>query len=108
MEYKNLEEVLRVINSNQLVMLVASTKNCGVCTAIKPRIKQLLENHPKAKEIPIFIDSLVETSGKFMVFTVPTIILFAKGKEVHRESRIIDFGRLGFELARWNEFLFDH
>lgn len=107
MEYKSLEKILKVIEGNKLVVLVASTKDCGVCTAIKPRIKTILEGYKQVKEIDIWIDSLAEASGEFMIFTVPTIILFAGGKEVHRESRIIDFRRLEFELSRWSDFLYN-
>lgn len=108
MDYKNLEEVLKTIELNQLVMLVGSTKNCGVCTTIKPRLRQLAEKYTQLEEIYIWVDSLIEASGEFMIFTVPTIIVFAEGKEVHRESRIIDFKRLEFEISRWDDFLSEH
>ena len=105
MEYTSLQGVLKTIESSQLVVLVGSTRDCGVCTAIKPRLQQLVEKYTQVKQISIWMDSLVEASGEFMIFTVPTIIVFAQGKEVHSESRIIDFRRLEFELSRWNDFL---
>ncbi len=105
MEYNHLQEILTSIESSKLAILIASTKDCSVCLAIKPRIKQLLKDDTQVKQIDIWIDTLLEASGEFMIFTVPTIILFAEGKEVHRESRIIDFKRLEFELSRWKDYL---
>lgn len=105
MDYKNLSQILKEINNNKLSVLVGSTKGCGVCVAIKPRMEELLGKYRGVKGIYVSIDSFKEAAGEFMIFTVPTIILFAGGKEVHRESRIIDFQRLEFELSRWNDYL---
>lgn len=105
MNYSNLDQILETINSSKLTVLIGSTKACGVCVAIKPKMEALLERYKKAKGVYVYIDSVKEISGEFMIFTVPTIIVFAEGKEVHRESRIIDFKRLEFELSRWNEHL---
>ncbi|MPN50903.1 hypothetical protein SDC9_198543 [bioreactor metagenome] len=49
---------------------------------------------------------MIEASGEFMVFTVPTLILFAEGKEIARQGRFINFDELEFEVNRWYEFLF--
>ncbi|HHX62689.1 MAG TPA: thioredoxin family protein [Epulopiscium sp.] len=103
-EYKNLNEILDTIKSNRLVVLIGSTKACGVCEAIKPRMEELLGKYSDIKEIYVYVDEVKEAAGEFMIFTVPTIIMFAEGKEVHKESRIIDFKRLEFELSRWSEF----
>ena len=105
MEYNNLEKILETIKNNKLVVLTGSTKACGVCTAIKPRLKALLGNYNSIEEIYIYVDDLEKAAGEFMIFTVPTIILFVEGKEVHRESRIIDFRKLEFEISRWSSFL---
>lgn len=105
MEYASLTDILDTVKSNKLSIIIASTKACGVCVAIKPRIQQILGNYTHIKPIYIDIDSLQSLSGEFMIFTVPTIILFAEGKEVHRESRIIDFKKLEFEISRWGHYL---
>ncbi len=105
MEFINLDLILEEINQNKLLILSFSAQDCGVCVAIEPRLNNILESYKTIKNIHIRTESLPNASGEFMVFTVPTLILFAKGKEVHRESRIIDFKRLEFELARWHDYL---
>ncbi len=105
MEYKDLETILNTIKENKLTLLTGSTRDCGVCIAVKPRIEKILDKYSHVKNVYVYVDDLEAAAGEFMIFTVPTIILFAEGKEVHRESRIIDFQQLEFELARWSEFL---
>lgn len=100
-----LNEILDKIKKNKLVVLVGSTKACGVCVAVKPRLKVILNKYKGVEEIDVYVDDLEAAAGEFMIFTVPTIILFVEGKEVHRESRIIDFQKLEFEVSRWHEFL---
>lgn len=105
MEYKNLDKILDAIKNNKLVVLTGSTKACGVCVAIKPRLQAVLNKYSGIKEIYVYVDDLEAAAGEFMIFTVPTIVLFVEGKEVHRESRIIDFQQLEFEISRWHAFL---
>lgn len=105
MEYTNLDEIRDTIKNNKLVILTGSTRACGVCVAVKPRLKALLDKYNGIKEIYVYVDDLEMAAGEFMIFTVPTIVLFVEGKEVHRESRIIDFEQLEFEISRWYDFL---
>lgn len=103
MNKKHIDEIHTEIAENKCVVLMLSTEDCGVCTVIKPRLKAILEPYNNVKDIYSSIDIFPELSGEFMVFTVPTIILLVEGREVHRESRFIDFKRLEFEISRWNE-----
>lgn len=105
MNNRYIDEIDTYIAENKFIVLMLSTEDCSVCTVIKPRLKALLEPYENVKDIYSSIDKFPELSGKFMVFTVPTIILLVEGKEVHRESRFIDFKRLEFEISRWNEYL---
>ena len=57
---------------------------------------------------PLFtINTLAEpeAASLFSVLTVPVVLLFANGKEVHREARIIDFTRLTQQILRYQEAL---
>lgn len=42
----------------------------------------------------IIIDDLIEVSGQFLVFSVPTILIMHEGREILRESRFIDFNKI--------------
>lgn len=49
----------------------------------------IVDAHP-IKVAKIYIDELVEITGQFLVFTVPTILIMHEGREILRESRFID------------------
>jgi thiol-disulfide isomerase/thioredoxin len=104
---ESLSEILTSVNQSNLSLVLASTNNCSVCDAIEPVIQNIIKKFPKTNYNHIFIDSMVEASGEFMVFTVPTIILYAQGKEIHRQGRFISFEELEFQLSRWYEFFYE-
>ena len=87
-----------------LALLYLSQPNCSICVADKPRIQKLAQSQP----LPLFtINTLAapEAATLFSVLTVPVVLLFANGKEVHREARIIDFTRLTQQILRYQEAL---
>lgn len=69
------------------------TQECGVCHAILPRLKNLIEDY----EIELIeIDALKypAISGQHQVFTVPTMLVWSEGREVLRESRFFNFEKV--------------
>ncbi len=42
-----------------------------------------------------------EVSGEFLVFTVPTILVFYDGKEIIRQSRFIQFEKLNEDILKY-------
>lgn len=76
-----------------LVLLYLSSENCPLCHGDFPKIRILEEDFPLTL-LRIDVERVPLARGQLQVFTVPTVILFSKGREVHRESRFIDFKRL--------------
>ncbi|WP_017416002.1 thioredoxin family protein [Clostridium tunisiense] len=103
---KSLDEILQLIEKSKLSLVLASTHGCSVCDVVEPKVLKIIKRFSEIKYIHIYIDDIVEASGEFMVFTVPTLILFAEGKEIARQGRFINFEELEFEINRWYEFLF--
>ena len=46
-----------------------------------------------------------EISGQLFVFTAPTVIVFAKGKETIRESRFVSIESLEYKMDRLIGFM---
>jgi len=75
------------------LVLYFETPDCGVCHAIFPKLMKILNEY----EIEVMkIDAVEnpEIAGQHLVFTVPTILVLAEGKEMLRESRYIDFAKI--------------
>ena len=73
-----------------LTLVLAKTHPCSVC---KNTLNFLHAQVPKLDAmniVEIYIDDHDEFRGKFMIFTVPTVMVYSEGKELLRESRFID------------------
>jgi len=87
-------EVLKALQPEQApVVLYFTTTTCNVCKSIFPRLEELMQAYPQ-KLYKIDAEQFPELAGQNRVFTVPTILIFAEGKEVLRESRFIDFAKI--------------
>lgn len=91
---KSLEEVKSIIASNDLVVLLISSTACSVCTVAKEKMLQLANRDNDIKVVSTYIEDDRLISGEFLVFTAPTILVFDNGKEILRESRFINYGKI--------------
>lgn len=98
---QTLEEVLELISSEVGVVLYFSTINCGVCTALKPKITYLIsEVFPLLKFEEIKSHTSPEIAGHFGVFSAPTLLVFFEGKEFLRNVRNMSVFELEHKLKR--------
>jgi hypothetical protein len=82
------------IIKNEFVIIIAKTHTCGVCSVISEKLVKLLNDYPKVNLYQIYVEDVLEFSGQFLVFTVPTILIFGCEKEILRESRFINFHKI--------------
>lgn len=87
------DHLKQLIAEEEQVILYFSSRDCNVCYAVFPKLMDLVNAHP-IKVVKINIDEHVEIAGQLSVFTVPTILMLYKGREVLRESRFIDFQKV--------------
>ncbi len=101
-----IETIKETINNKSGVMLYFSGQDCGVCEALKPKIKDALDqNFPLIEQI--YIDAALNQniSAEFNVFAVPTILVFLDGKEFIRKSRNLSISAFIQELKRPYEIM---
>ena len=87
------EQFTSLINS-PLAIGFFSTANCGVCKSIEPKLALLQQHYSQIPFGKIDLELLPFVRGQWLVFSVPTIILFQDGKEIKRQSRFIDLAQL--------------
>lgn len=75
------------LNNDEIVLGYFSFPECSVCKVLIPKVKKLLQDYPKVKFLYVDIHEHPEISGQLLVFTVPTVIIFYRGKETRRFSR---------------------
>lgn len=88
-ELASMDEVKSFSEEPGLQFLYVLTTHWSVCHALLPQVEEVLSEFPRiqtslanAKEIP-------ELAGFLSIFTVPVLILFADGKEMMREARMV-------------------
>ncbi|MDD2458714.1 MAG: thioredoxin family protein [Eubacteriales bacterium] len=70
-----------------------SSPTCSVCHSTLPQLIQVAQDH-QVPVVDINIDTHPEVAAQRLVFTVPTILVLAEGKEMLRESRFIGYDRI--------------
>lgn len=93
----NLVAIQAMLASNPQTLLYISSPQCGVCHSLKPRVVALSEQYA-VPVVEIDASQHPEVASCFQVMTVPAVLLFAKGREYHRQARFIRFDELEKQL----------
>lgn len=107
--FENDSSIVNLINNNKednVIMIFVKGINCSICHAIEARVNSTFPNTYKNLNIHyIIMEENPIFRGQHLIFSTPTLLLFQGNKEIHRESRIIDFTKLNkvLELVlNWN------
>ncbi|WP_075590364.1 thioredoxin [Labilibacter marinus] len=80
----NFEEV--VLNSDKPVLVDFWAEWCGPCRMVAPVVKELADEYgDKAVITKMDVDSNAETSAKFGIRNIPTILFFKNGEVVDKQ-----------------------
>ena len=77
----------QIINSDKPVLVDFWATWCGPCIAMAPVLKEVADQvGDKARVIKIDVDKNQQLSSQYSIKSIPTMILFKKGKAVWRVS----------------------
>ncbi|MBF7097400.1 thioredoxin family protein [Alkalibacter mobilis] len=92
--FKDISSLKSHIQSHPLVLLMISSSGCNVCDSILAQMTNFEREHSNVEFVMSKLDDMPNLSGEFVVFTVPTILVFFEGREILRMSRFIDWLKL--------------
>lgn len=99
-ELHTIEAVDSFISSNPLSFIYISHTDCSVCHALLPQVGKLMENFPEIQLAHINSAEVEEIAERFIVFSVPALLLFIDGKEYLREARIVHMSQFEERLQK--------
>lgn len=80
----------KIIDSKTLVLVDFSAEWCGPCKMLAPILKQVKDELGDGiKIVKIDVDKNQHLSNKYQVRGVPTMLLFKEGKQVWRQSGVL-------------------
>ncbi|AIO18387.1 Thioredoxin-like protein YtpP [Candidatus Izimaplasma bacterium HR1] len=88
--YKDVEKVLK----KDFVMIIAKSHTCSACKSILGMLEQNVPNLDNIEIQSVYIDDMDQFRGEHLIFSVPTVLIFSKGKELLRESRYINYSKV--------------
>jgi len=84
-----------IINSKTPTLVDFYAQWCGPCKTMHPILDQLKEEiGDQAKILKVDVDKNPAVASKFQVRGVPTLIIFAEGKIVWRQSGVVSASEL--------------
>lgn len=84
-----------ILNSNQMVLVDFFADWCGPCKMLAPILKDVKEGlGDSIKIVKIDVDKNQPLAGKYQVRGVPTMLLFKNGKQVWRQSGVLQKNEL--------------
>lgn len=84
---KRMEKLNEIINGSQLTLVDFFATWCGPCKMMHPVLEQLKEEMGDSlRIIKIDIDKNEALMEQYRIQSVPTLMLFSKGKQLWRQS----------------------
>ena len=97
----SLDEVKEKIEKEKAIILYFSSKNCGVCQILKPKLEDSLSNEFKSlKFYEIKCDENLDIASHFQVFQAPIIQVYLDGKKFLQEGRNISVNKFIEDIRR--------
>lgn len=84
------EELDREISSSERVLVWFTSPGCAPCRKLEPAMQLLYYRWKrKVKFLRLSVEDYPEEAEKYKITSVPTLILFSKGREIGRLDGII-------------------
>ena len=100
-------DIEQAIADYRLCLFFIKAPDCGVCNVMLDKVGEVAEAFPSL--CSFYTDILEEPliSGRFLVYSGPTVLLLMEGKEVYRGVQFINLEELKQTVNRYLELCKD-
>jgi len=89
----NIDAIKSLMNED-LSIIIAKSHNCSTCKMINTHLENTINDFKTLNVAQVFVDDVEAFRGEYVVFSVPTVLIYSNGKEMLRESRFIDVTKI--------------
>ena len=93
-------EIEATLASRSLVLLYCSQPSCSVCKSLLSKVEDLMKGYSKVSCLYVDLNEITEFAGQHTVFSMPTVLFFADGKEQFRLVRAFGLNELKEKIYR--------
>lgn len=105
-QIENIDDLKNMINTGKPVLVYFSGENCSVCKILKPKIEEeIRKNFPQFQLFEVKTDISIELTAQYMIFSIPTTIIYFDKKEFKRYGRNISIPLFLEEIKRPYELM---
>jgi thioredoxin-like negative regulator of GroEL len=92
-----------LITEESPVLVYFFSDGCPPCKSLSPRIGELMNRFPHLIWTKIDPAVFPQIAAQNMVFTVPIVTVFLRGKEIYKSSRFVDLEKIEMILTASEE-----
>ncbi len=96
----SIQDIEQTLKDNGLCLFYIKAPDCGVCNVMLDRVQRLADSHTALCAFYADIGEEPLIAGRFLVYSGPTVLLIAEGKEVYRASQFINLEELEHRITR--------
>jgi len=105
---ETLEELERLKQSEEGLLVLFGGKDCNVCHSIKPKLIELMEeNYPKVKLVYVDCHVYTDICSQHSIFSLPTLQVYFTGQRFIEEVRSFSLQKVMQDLARPYSMVFE-
>ena len=89
-KYSDIQDII----NKDLVMIIAKSHTCNSCNTIANIMDHNMNHFDKVEKYNVYVDDIDQFRGEYLIFSVPTVLIFSEGKELLRQSRYFDYAKI--------------
>jgi thioredoxin-like negative regulator of GroEL len=98
-----MRDVEEAVLQHEVLLLYATRRDCPECRQLDRRMQRLSRRYPSVKAFHIDLDSMPYAASRYLIYEVPTALLYYRGKPTVKRVGVLDIRELSELISELNE-----